>query len=1173
MAELRIDLLGSPEIRWDQQLLNVNRRIPRTILFYLASAGNLVGREKLLSLFWEDTTSSKARERLRGALSRLRREIPDPELFLIHNDLVGIDIDRASVDQQEFLKLYDSFGNQPWVIPIEEALPDNIIHPMIRAANLWHGSEFMEGADLPDTRPLENWRQQTNLHLSHLRTRLCTRICDHYRASDRLEDALSYARIALESDFLNEDIHLRAIVCLIDMGEFQEAREYYQSVVKLLSDELDTQPSQQLVSVYRQIQKRSILTRNPSQPDWRIRSSLHTPFVGRQVEFDMLQDAMDQSGGIVISGESGLGKTRLVQEFYDLFASNRRIFITHCRPSEINLPYQPLIEILRNQVSPVEWLEIPNLWIEPLGSIIPELLPKQASFSLPSISSDLEHHRSTLLEAIRQVFLEISKKQDLVLFLDDIQWADEATLSTISYLIERPPFNDRALIILAVRSDEINTGLSTFLNQIEVSPKLSILRLARLNQKEIAGLARYLLGYPMNQNMVVQLEQETGGNPFIILETFRSIQATDVFTGQIRIQKFPLAQTVYTLIKNRIDRLSPLAHSTCEFAAVIGPEFDPELISLASQQNFAVIARAIEELKQRNLIEPVDRPEKVSNWRFVHDKIREATLVDINPIRLQFLHEHVARAMEVQLKPSNHSKSAVLAYHYESAGKVAAALNYWLKAAQWARQLFSTVEAQQIFIHAEKLILNSDENISDELIHDFYSEWTEMTYELQNSQLIRERNEKMLKIGRRRQSQLLIGSALDGFSDACLIENQFDQGLAYTAQAIIHLNQTNNVYKKMDAHVHRGVFLYMLGRVNEAIETFQGALAIGEDDHPQILRARANAHYHLALCQTLAGWPELGSRNAKVSLDLSRRIDHHHITVTAYTASSLARYFLSDYEHAKIDNQKGIELAKKLKADRMLGYLYAIKGDIDNSQGDIGSAFASSQFVYQLGEKYNHQDTLAIGHRILGDIFLLIDAPENALHYFQQGVKTKSGNFWGLDNLIRLGYSQIKTNNIDAGMINLHRGIDLAQTNGLGVVEIRGLQFLSYSYVYLGEWKLAIDIAEKLESQAIRRAMPMVRILAMYIGSIARFNLDSQQEIYDHLQHIISSLQDIGQPFVEMRALIQLIKLKKARKIDFSSDTQRVGEILALCETNPLPESISESFLAYKKSVLEQINS
>ena len=157
------------------------------------------------------------------------------------------------------------------------------------------------------------------------------------------------------------------------MGQYQEARQYYSSVAKILIDELDAQPSQQLISIYRQIQRRRLSTFQSSQPDWRILASVHTPFVGRQSEFTQLQNVMETGGGCIVSGESGLGKSRLVQEFCELFANDRRIFVTHCRPAEINLPFQPVIELLRNQISSAEWQNLQSIWTEPLALLIPEL--------------------------------------------------------------------------------------------------------------------------------------------------------------------------------------------------------------------------------------------------------------------------------------------------------------------------------------------------------------------------------------------------------------------------------------------------------------------------------------------------------------------------------------------------------------------------------------------------------------------------------------------------------------------------------------------------------------------------------------------------------------------------------------------------------------------------------
>jgi len=442
------------------------------------------------------------------------------------------------------------------------------------------------------------------------------------------------------------------------------------------------------------------------------------------------------------------------------------------------------------------------------------------------------------------------------------------------------------------------------------------------------------LGYPLNTELLEQLQYETGGNPFIILETLRTFQEMETRSASSTQSRLPLARSVYSLIQNRINRLSPQARETYEFAAVIGPEFDPELVGSASQQNMTVISRAIEELNQRKLIETIYRTPQDISCRFIHDKIRETLMLETNPIRLRFLHEQIALAIESSLDSEPGSQAAVLANHFESAGKLVEAIKYWLQAGQWARQLLSTAEAQQLFSHAEQLISQANANLTDELIHDLYAEWTEMAYETHDVKAIQEQNHNLLTIGRDRKSPLLIGTALDGLSDACLAKNQFAEGLSFTNKAIKYLDQANNVFEKMDAHIHRGVFLYMLGRFHEAIQPFELALKLGDDaNNPGIQRAMANGHYQLALTYTLSGWPEAGLKNAARSLELANNIGHPHIATTAYTASSLARYFMSDYQKARHDNTQALRLPNEFM---LIAYLGIYMPSRDSSMSPAG---------------------------------------------------------------------------------------------------------------------------------------------------------------------------------------------------------------------------------------------
>ncbi len=1173
MAELQINLLGPPEIRWEGQLFNVKRRIPRTMLYFLASHENFVGRGTLLTTFWEDAPADFARRRLREALSRIRADIPDPSILTVYSDLVGLDQTKIHVDHRRFLNLLDSINNQPWTVPLDNPLPQPLFQTINRATSLWRGSQFMEGVDLPDSRPIEDWLRQTNQKLTHLRTRLFMRLSDHYQASGQIEEALDCAYKALESDNLNEDLHARVIRLLIIMEHYQEARQYYSFVINLFSDELNSHPSLQLILLYRQIQRKSLATIQLSNPDWRILTSIHTPYVGHQTEFTHLEEAFANGGGVSVSGESGLGKTRLVQEFCELYASDRRILVTPCRLAESNLPFQPIIELLRNQIHASEWQELSKIWIEPLTILLPELISHNQSVKIPRRTYESDKYRSSLFEALRQVFHLISQKKELIVFFDDVQWADEATLSAIAYLIERPPFNKRALIILAARSEESNPSLDKFLSSFHNSTRLKMITLERLSLQDISTLSRYVLGYPLNQELIEQLSHETGGNPFILLETLRAIQEKESRSTLTSLPSFPMTKSVYSLIQNRIDRLSPLARETSEFAAVIGTEFDPELICLASQQNLSIIARGIEELKQRNLIETTNRPPQNICYRFIHEKIRETIMLETNPVRFRFLHEQIAHSLETRTDSQPQSQAAVLAQHYESAGKISTAIKYWLQAGQWARQLYSTDEARQIFSHAEQLIPYSNANLADELIHDLYAEWTEMAFELQNVDSIQDQNNNLLKIGRERNSPLLIGTALDGLSDSCMAENKFEEGLAFTNQALTYLNLTDNTFEKMDTHIHRGVFLYMLGRLNEAIQSFEMALTLcDEGGDTQIQRATANAHYQLALTQTLSGWPETGLKHANLSMDLATKLEHHHIAITAYTASSFAYYFMADYKKSRQDNNKGIEIAKRLQADRMLGYLFAIQGFLNNASGDLGAAYESAQLVSKLGEEYKYNDLLSISCRLVGDIFLLLEAPSKACEYFQQGVNFGSHDFWGLDNLIRLGYAQIRNDRTEIGMKNLKNGIDVAQASGLGIIEILGIQFLCYAYIYLEEWELVRQTAYPLERQARKRSLSLVQIMSQISRGISESKIGNKYDSIEQLQLTVDAVAEIEQPFIELRTLIRLIKTKHAGGFDTDPDIQRAYEILDKIEQNAHTDNLHQAVLEFRKKHINIIS-
>ena len=1175
MKALRINLLGPPEILWEDQRLNINRRTPRSILYFLAGQHHLIGREKLLSLFWQDTSPQSARKRLRESLSRIRSEIPIENIIVVENDLIGVNHANVTVDFREFYTQYNSLGMFPLNNPSDKILPEKVENSLKRALDLWRGNLFLEGCELPNSSPLEDWRYQANFDLVEKRALMLTCICDHYLAAGQYEQGLSYSRIAIGIDNLNEEFHYRVLRFLVELDRYEEARQYYLSITKLLRAELGIQPSQKLVSIYRQI-KRNFQTpiKSPGL-DWRELPSIRTPFIGRENELSIMKSTMENGRSILISGESGLGKTRFVQEFYEVYAFDRIIMNTHCRPAEINLPLQPFIEIIRNNNSIIRWKNIPSPWKESLATIMPDVFPRNPFEKNPVYSISIENNRSTLFEAIRQVFVDISRNSDVILVIDDLHWCDIETLSCISYLSARYPFTENAFLVLAARSDEINQTIEDILFADHAASNIEQLVLGQLSGDDISGLGRYVLGYPLQSDLIDQLLNETGGNPFIVLETLHSLHNKEILSGVSGLsgrKKLPLAKSVFTLIKERLGHLSPTAREIGEYAAVYGNEFDPILISEASQLSLSITARAVEELHQRQLVEPIPDPSGDVSWRFRHDKIRETIILDTNRVRLRFLHEQIAHSLEVKFGSKTFSKSAILARHYEYAGNLNPAFYYWLQAARWARQLFSSSEAFRIFFHAEKLVQGNFEIIRDDLIHDFFSEWTELAYEIEDAAEIREHNNRLLDIGQIKQSKLLIGTALVGQSIACLVNNQFEEGLNYSIQAIPYLKDSDHTYEHMNSYTTRGIFQYMLGRLQDAIDSFEFALSLGNSSRdPKTQRGTANAYYQLALSQTLGGWPELGLMNARNSLEIATSIGHHHIAVTAYLASSLAYYFMDDYKKGRFNNDAGIEIARKLHANRMLGYLYASKAFLEFADGNLGSAYELTQEINKIALKSNYQELQSLAHRLRGDIYIMLQSYEEALEEFQLGVELGTHDFWGLDNLVRKGYSQIRIGYSEKGMTNLMRGIELAKSAGFGMVQIRGLLFLGNVYAIQGETEKTIKLTDQLDKLARVRYLPIISIVSKQLRISVSMGEMQPDAAIEQLNYLMKLIGDLGQPYIAIRILSQLVRLENFADIDSTENRLRIHQILDQCEQLAYPDQIQASFQRYKNEITSLI--
>ncbi len=237
--QLRILLLGSPRVFYDEQEIHIKRRLLRALFFYLASQPNPVGRSVLMDLFWPEESEEDARRHIREALSKLRSELPDPSLIVATQDHVRLDTERVYVDLLEYQALVEQV--RPYVQRgMHTPLPEAIYQQMVKAVNLWRGTEFLAGANLPSTDGLDHWLSLTSQSLSFSHQNLLETLSEHCAVSGDLENAVHWMRKAVQLDEENPDLYYQLIQWLHEIGRVKylpikddEALESFQTLSRL----------------------------------------------------------------------------------------------------------------------------------------------------------------------------------------------------------------------------------------------------------------------------------------------------------------------------------------------------------------------------------------------------------------------------------------------------------------------------------------------------------------------------------------------------------------------------------------------------------------------------------------------------------------------------------------------------------------------------------------------------------------------------------------------------------------------------------------------------------------------------------------------------------------------------------------------------------------------------
>ena len=348
-AELRVYMLGPPRVKWaGQPPRTIRRRLPRALLYRLAARLEPIPREQLGFLFWPDTPDAAARRNLTRQLTHLRRALPDPKVLRTSAGQVILDPDRVWSDTVAFEQLCATPDGE-----IRLLQEGGFLNALQQAVDLYRGP-FLAGFSLSSSPEFEAWAslEQQVLERRYLET--LSALIEDYAARSEYDPAIACAHRYLATDDLAEEIHRRLIELCAAAGDRSAALRQYERCTEVLERELGVDPLPETQAVYE-----AVLAGKPSpavapvtKPTWTTLPGLDVPLVGRDRALRALEQAYarthaGQGGVVLISGEAGIGKSRLMQEFATQLRGHALVLTGAAYADAQRMPYQPIAQALR----------------------------------------------------------------------------------------------------------------------------------------------------------------------------------------------------------------------------------------------------------------------------------------------------------------------------------------------------------------------------------------------------------------------------------------------------------------------------------------------------------------------------------------------------------------------------------------------------------------------------------------------------------------------------------------------------------------------------------------------------------------------------------------------------------------------------------------------------------
>lgn len=620
------------------------------------------------------------------------------------------------------------------------------------------------------------------------------------------------------------------------------------------------------------------------------------PLIGRDLELTLLQASYEKAIGghgqfVAVSGEPGIGKSRLITTFCNLLPSDStRVLSLQCSSYHVSSPWYPFVRHLhdvlgvRYDASPATKLNNLEMFVsdrvrEERASIVPllaALLGISVDERYPPLELTPQQQKRQTFSAVSELLRAQSQRQPVVLVCEDIHWADHTSLELLDLL--RHSISNLPVLIIA-----------TFRPEFRLLGKTDArIDLSRLSPAQVASMIETLdFDKKLPTAVVGQIISKTDGVPLFVEEVTKTVLSDgsgnkdEVANGLPRILSVP--ETLHDSLMARLDQL-PSTKTAAQVSAAIGREFSFDLLEAVVPMSRKDVREAIDRLQEAGLIFRREQS-AVETYTFKHALVQDTAYASMLRSERPPLHRRIAETLARKFVDVAEGAPEVVAYHYTQAREITPAINYWLKAGRQASGRSAVMEAMTHIQTALKLL--------DELPQDR----TRLELELQLQQSLANASiaakgfgaaETIVAFNRALVLCKELGSApqifavLNGLVGAHLMGGEIQKARAVAQDLLTLALECNDTTGLLMGHRVLGMSLFTLGELAQSKRELQDAMALYDPEQHAPLALvfahdfKATAQVYLGVATALSGDADAGIAHARDALTYAQELRHPH---------------------------------------------------------------------------------------------------------------------------------------------------------------------------------------------------------------------------------------------------------------------------------------------------------